>query len=215
MSEQNPPEPIPAEPNPTEPAGKKKKGKGLPTWVLFVGTFAIVSLLGNVVFGGNTWITSSVNFVNNTIASWSYEEDKSQDPFCLTGELSESDLANAATAVNEADALVQTTTGAISFASMTEDPEELAKAISTVRDSGPGYLVVGERLLTATNCTDETFKYLMEDFGNSMVSMGENFSQWDPQTLSEDPLLLITVTPLIESAATKARAILTYLENQG
>jgi len=36
----------------------KKKSKGLPTWVWFVGTFAIVSLLGNVVFGGNTWITT-------------------------------------------------------------------------------------------------------------------------------------------------------------
>jgi hypothetical protein len=47
-----------------------------------------------------------------------------------------------------------------------------------------------------------------------MVSMGENFSQWDPQTLSEDPVLLITVTPLIDSASTKARAILTYLEAQ-
>jgi len=204
MSEQTPP----------ESSDPKKKSKGLPTWVWFVGTFAIVSLVGNVVFGGNTWINSSVNFVNNTIASLSYEEDKSQDPFCLTGKLSESDLENAVTVVSEADSLVQTTTGAISYASISEDPEELAKAIGIVRESGPGYLVIGERLLTATDCADETFEYLMGDFGNSLVAMGENFSQWNPETLSEDPLLLITVTPLIESAATKAKAILTYVETQ-
>jgi hypothetical protein len=53
----------------------------------------------------------------------------------------------------------------------------------------------------------------MEDFGNSMIAMGKNFEKWDPETLLDDPLLLITVTPLIESAATKARAILTYVEN--
>ena len=204
MSEQTPPES-------SEP---KKKSKGLPTWVWFIGTFAAVSLLGNAVFGGNTWITAGVNFVNNTIATLTAEPDRSEDPFCLSGEVSETDRANALTVVNEADQLVQTTTGAISFASMSDDPEDLAQAISTVRDSGPGYLVIGERLLTATDCGDATFEYLMEDFGNSMVSMGENFSQWDPQTLSEDPVLLITVTPLIDSASTKARAILTYLEAQ-
>ena len=204
MSEQTPPES-------SEP---KKKSKGLPTWVWFIGTFAAVSLLGNAVFGGNTWITAGVNFVNNTIATLTAEPDRSEDPFCLSGEVSETDRANALTVVNEADLLVQTTTGAISFASMSDDPEDLAQAISTVRDSGPGYLVIGERLLTATDCGDATFEYLMEDFGNSMVSMGENFSQWDPQTLSEDPVLLITVTPLIDSASTKARAILTYLEAQ-
>jgi hypothetical protein len=204
MSEQTPPES-------SEP---KKKGKGLPTWLWFIGTFAIVSLAGNAVFGGNTWITAGVNFVNNTIATLTAEPDRSEDPFCLSGEVSETDRANALTVVNEADQLVQTTTGAISFASMSDDPEDLAQAISTVRDSGPGYLVIGERLLTATDCGDATFEYLMEDFGNSMVSMGENFSQWDPQTLSEDPVLLITVTPLIDSASTKARAILTYLEAQ-
>jgi hypothetical protein len=204
MSEQTPPES-------SEP---KKKSKGLPTWLWFIGTFAAVSLLGNAVFGGNTWITAGVNFVNNTIATLTAEPDRSEDPFCLSGEVSETDRANALTVVNEADLLVQTTTGAISFASMSDDPEDLAQAISTVRDSGPGYLVIGERLLTATDCGDATFEYLMEDFGNSMVSMGENFSQWDPQTLSEDPVLLITVTPLIDSASTKARAILTYLEAQ-
>ena len=45
-----------------------------------------------------------------------------------------------------------------------------------------------------------------------MVAMGENFSQWNPDSLLDDPLLLITVTPLIESAATQAKAILTYVE---
>ena len=131
----------------------------------------------------------------------------------MTGEVSEIDRENALEIVNEADALVQTTTGAIGYASLTEDPEELADAIGSVRESGPRYLVVGERLLTATDCGDETFEYLMEDFGNSMIAMGENFSQWDPDSLLDDPLLLITVTPLIESAATKAKAILTYVES--
>jgi hypothetical protein len=207
MSEQTPPEPISA-----IPAEPKKKGKGLPTWVWFVGTFAIVSLLGNIVFGGNTWINSGVNFVNSTIAALSYEEDTSQDPFCLTGEVTEIDRTNALSVVNEADQLVQSTTGAIGYASLTEDPAELDNAIAIVQESGPRYLVVGERMLTATDCQDPTFEYLMEDFGNSMIAMGENFSQWDPDSLLDDPLLLITVTPLIESAATKAKAILTYVE---
>lgn len=202
-----------SEQTPKEPSEPKKKSKGLPTWVWFVGTFVIVSLLGNVIFGGNTWITSGVNFVNNTIATLSYEEDNSQDEFCLTGQVTESDRENAVNVVTEADSLVQTTTGAIGYASLTEDPEELATAIGIVRDSGPRYLVVGERLLTATDCGDETFEYLMEDFGNSMVAMGENFSQWSPESLIDDPLLLITVAPLIESAATQARAILTYVES--
>jgi hypothetical protein len=53
----------------------------------------------------------------------------------------------------------------------------------------------------------------MEDFGTSLVDMGENFTQWNPESLATDPLLLITVTPLIENAASKAKAILTYVEN--
>jgi hypothetical protein len=211
MSEQTPPEQTP-EPIPAKPAEPKKKGKGLPTWVWFVGTFAIVSLLGNVIFGGNTWINTGVNFVNNTIAALTAEEDRSKDPFCLSGSVSEIDRANTLTVVNEADALVQTTTGAIGYASLTEDLGELANAIGTVRESGPRYLVIGERLLTASDCGDATYEYLMEDFGNSMVAMGENFSQWDPESLMDDPLLLVTVAPLIESAATKAKAILTYVE---
>jgi hypothetical protein len=213
MSEQNPPEPSLPEPIPAKPTEPKKKGKGLPTWVWFVGTFAIVSLLGNVIFGGNTWINTGINFVNNTIATLTAEEDTSQDPFCLTGEVTEIDRTNALSVVNEADQLVQSTTGAIGYASLTEDPEELENAIAMVRESGPRYLVVGQRMLTATDCQDPTFEYLMEDFGNSMIAMGENFSQWDPDSLLDDPLLLITVTPLIESAATKARAILTYVES--
>jgi hypothetical protein len=213
MSEQNPPEPSLPEPIPAKPTEPKKKGKGLPTWVWFVGTFAIVSLLGNVIFGGNTWINTGINFVNNTIATLTAEEDTSQDPFCLTGEVTEIDRTNALSVVNEADQLVQSTTGAIGYASLTEDPEELENAIAIVRESGPRYLVVGQRMLTATDCQDPTFEYLMEDFGNSMIAMGENFSQWDPDSLLDDPLLLITVTPLIESAATKARAILTYVES--
>jgi hypothetical protein len=200
---------------PENPKDPKNKPKGVPTWVWFVGTFAVVSLLGNVVFGGNTWINTSVNFINSTIASWQVEEDRSKDPFCLTGEVSAIDRENTLAVVTEADNLVQTTTGAIGYASMTEDLGELANAIMTVRESGPRYIELGERLLTAKECNDATYEYLMEDFGNSLVAMGENFGQWNPETLIDDPLLLITVTPLIETAATKARAILTYIEAQG
>jgi hypothetical protein len=195
------------------PQEPKKKSKGLPTWVWFVGTFAVVSVAGNAVFGGNTWINSSINFVNNTIASMQVEEDTSQNDFCLTGEVSEIDKANTLTVVTEADALVGTTTGAIGFASLAENADEMANAIQTVRESGPEYLRIGERLLTAKECGDPTYEYLMEDFGNAMVDMGENFGQWDPETLTTDPALLLTVTPLIETAASKARAILTYVEN--
>jgi hypothetical protein len=200
MSEQPPQEP-------------KKKSKGLPTWLLFVGTFAIVSLIGNVVFGGNTWINTGLNYVNNTIAAMSVVPDTSRDDFCLSGSVSESDRENALAVVTEAESLVQTTTGAIGFASLDEDPEQLVTGINIVRESGPRYLEIGERLLTAKGCKDETFEYLMQDFGTSMVDMGENFSQWNPESLATDPLLLVTVTPLIENAASKAKAILTYVEN--
>ena len=191
----------------------KKKSKGLPTWVWFVGTFAIVSLLGNVVFGGNTWITTSANFVTTSFNSLFPERDTSKDAFCLTGEVTDIDRENVLAVVTEAEALVGTTTGAIGYASLTSDPDELANAIGTVRESGPQYLVIGERLLTATDCADPTFEYLMKDFGGSLVEMSENFSEWDPETLTTNPLLLITVTPLIESAATKAQAIITYVES--
>lgn len=171
-----------------------------------------MSLVGNVVFGGNTWINSSINFVNNTIASLQVEEDRSKDPFCLTGSISEIDRTNALAVVTEADALVGTTTGAIGFASMATNADDLASAIKTVRESGPQYKLIGERLLTAKNCDDKTFAFLMEDFGNSLIEMSKNFSKWDPETLTSDPLLLISVTPQIETAATKARALLTFVE---
>jgi hypothetical protein len=200
MSEQPPQEP-------------KKKSKGLPTWIWFVGTFAVVSLVGNVVFGGNTWITASTNFLTTTFNSLFPERDTSKDAFCLTGSVTEIDRTNALAVVQEADAVVVSTTGAIGFAAQSTDPEGLAAAIGTVRQSGPQYLELGERLLTAKECGDPTFEYLMQDFGGSLVEMGDNFGQWDPETLTSDPLLLITVTPLIESAATKAKAILTYVES--
>jgi hypothetical protein len=207
MSELNPQEPVPAKPG--EP---KKEKKGAPTWVWFVGTFAIVSLLGNVVFGGNTWITTSINFVNNTIASLQAGTDSSQDNFCLTGEITEIDKANAYTVIGQAETLVAATTGAIGFASLSDEVEKLAEAIDTVRVSGPEYLKIGEKLLTAKNCNDPTFEYLMADFGNSLVDLSKNFSQWNPESLTTDPALLLTSTPLIDSAASKGTAILTYLE---
>jgi hypothetical protein len=195
------------------PQEPKKKSKGLPTWLWFTGTFAIVSLLGNVVFGGNTWITTSTNFISTTYASFFPERDTSQDAFCLTGKVSDIDRANTLSVVQEADALVIATTGAIGFAAQSSEPEALAAAIGTVQASGPQYLNIGERLSTAKDCADETFEYLMQDFGGSLIEMGENFGQWNPETLTTDPLLLITVAPLIESAATKARAILTYVDS--
>jgi hypothetical protein len=199
--------------NEQPPQEPKKKPKGLPTWLLFVGTFAIVSLIGNVIFGGNTWINNGMNYVNSTIAALTAERDTTRDDFCLSGSVSESDRENALAVVTEAESLVQTTTGAIGFASLNEEPEQLVTGINIVRESGPRYLEIGERLLTAKDCNDETFEYLMEDFGTSLVDMGENFTQWNPESLATDPLLLITVTPLIENAASKAKAILTYVEN--
>lgn len=196
------------------PQEKPKRPKGIPTWVWFIVTFAVISVLGNVVLGGNTWINSAWQFVNNTfLVNNSVPVDTSKDPFCLSGEISEIDKENTLAVVTEADALVGTTTGAIGFASLSDNPDDLAEAINTVRESGPTYLVLGERLLTAIDCNDPTYEYLMKDFGDSLVAMGENFSQWDPQTLTENPLLLVTVTPLIEQAATKAQAIITFVEN--
>jgi hypothetical protein len=198
------------EQSPQEP---KKKSKGIPTWIWFIGTFAVVSLAGNVVFGGNTWINTSANFITNSVNSLFPERDTSKDDFCLTGAVSEIDRTNLMAVISEAEALVGTTTGAIGYASLSDDPDQLAEAIGTVRESGPQYAVIGERLLTAQDCGDATFEYLMQDFGGSLVEMGNNFGQWDPETLTSDPLLLITVAPLIESAANKARAILTYVES--
>jgi len=193
------------------PQEPNKKSKGLPTWVWFAGTFAVVTLLGSAVFGGNTWVTTSTNFVANTYASLFPERDSSKDDFCLSGTVSEIDLENASMVVVEADALVGKTFAAISEASSTSDVDELATAIGTVRESGPQYLVIGQRLLTATDCADPEFENLMQEFGGSLVDLSENFGQWDPESLTVKPELLVTVTPLIESAITKAQAILTYL----
>jgi hypothetical protein len=199
MSEQPPQEP-------------KKKPKGLPTWGWFVGTFAIVSLVGNVVFGGNTWITTGMNFVNNTIASLQVEKDTSKDPFCLTGSISAIDKENALAVINEADALIGTTTGAIGYASITEDEVEQTNAITTIQESAPTYLALGERILTAKTCDDATFAFLMEDFGKTLVEMGENFDQWSLQAFSEKPELLSSVPTLIETAIVKAQALIKFVE---
>jgi hypothetical protein len=199
MSEQPPQEP-------------KKNSKGLPTWVWFVGTFAIVSLLGNVVFGGNTWITTGMNFINSTIASLQVEKDTSKDPFCLTGSISAIDKENATAAINEADALIGTTTGAIGYASMTEDEVEQTSAIVNIQESAPTYQALGERMLTAKSCDDATFAFLMEDFGNTLVEMSKNFDQWSLQALSEKPELLSSVPTLIETAVIKAQALIKFVE---
>jgi hypothetical protein len=199
MSEQPPQEP-------------KKKSKGLPTWVWFVGTFAIVSLIGNVVFGGNTWITTGMNFINSTVASFQVEKDTSKDPFCLTGSISASDKENATAVINEADALIGTTTGAIGYASMTEDEVEQTNAITTIQESAPTYKALGERILTAKACDDATFAFLMEDFGKTLLDMGENFDQWSLQAFSEKPELLSSVPTLIETAVIKAQALIKFVE---
>jgi hypothetical protein len=194
------------------PQEPKKKPKGLPTWVWFIGTFAIVSLVGNVVFGGNTWITTSMNFINSTIASLQVEKDTSKDAFCLTGSISAIDKENAPIAINEADALIGTTTGAIGYASVSDDLAEQANAILTIQQSGSKYLELGERFLTAKSCDDATFAFLMEDFGNTLIEMGENFEQWSPDGLFEKPELLSSVPTLIETAVVKAQALIKFVE---
>ena len=194
------------------PEEPKKKSKGLPTWVWFVGTFAIVSLLGNVVFGGNTWITTGMNFINSTIASLQVEKDTSKDPFCLTGSISAIDKENAIAAINEADALIGTTTGAIGYASMTEDEAEKTKAIVNIQESAATYLELGERIITAKSCDDATFAFLMEDFGNTLLDMGKNFDQWSLQAISDKPELLNSVPTLIETTIVKGQALIKFVE---
>jgi hypothetical protein len=198
------------EQSPQEP---KKKSKGLPTWVWFVGTFAIVSLLGNVVFGGNNWITTGMNFINSTIASLQVEKDTSKDPFCLTGSISGIDQENALAVFNEAEALIDSTIGAIGYASFTEDEAEKTKTISSIQESAPTYLALAERILTAKTCDDATFSFLMEDFGNTLVDMGENFDQWSLQAFSEKPELLVSVPTLIETADIKVQALIKFVES--
>ena len=197
------------EQSPQEP---KKKSKGLPTWVWFVGTFAVVSLVGNVVFGGNTWITTGMNFINSTVASLQVQKDTSKDDFCLTGSISAIDKENALAVINEADALIGTTTGAIGYASMTEDDTEKSNAIVTIAESAPTYLALGERMLTAKSCDDATFSFLMEDFGNTLIEMSKNFEQWSLQAISEKPELLGSVPTLIETAVVKAQALIKFVE---
>ena len=197
------------EQSPQEP---KKKSKGLPTWVWFVGTFAIVSLGGNIVFGGNTWITATNNFINTTIASLQVEKDTSQDPFCLTGSISAIDKENALTVINEADALIGSTTGTIGYASMTDDELQRTNAINAIAKSGPEYRTLGERILTAKDCDDATFSFLMEDFGKTMIEMSDNFEQWSLRTISEKPELLGAVPTLIETAVVKAQALIKFVE---
>jgi hypothetical protein len=194
------------------PQEPKKKSKGLPTWVWFIGTFAIVSLVGNVVFGGNTWITTSMNFINNTIASLQVEKDTSKDAFCLSGSISAIDKENAIAVINEADALIQSTTGMISYAVTTDDDTLLSQAVSTISESGPQFLELGNRIRTATNCEDETFSFLMEDFGSTMVEMGQNFNKWSLEALNTDPILLTNVPTLIETAIVKAQALIKFVE---
>jgi hypothetical protein len=199
MSEQPPQEP-------------KKNSKGLPTWAWFVGTFVIVSLLGNVVFGGNTWITTGMNFINSTIASSQVEKDTSKDAFCLTGSISAIDKENALIVINEADELISATTGAIGYASVSEDMAQQANTILAIQQSGPKYLELGQRILTAKSCDDPTFAFLMEDFGNTLISMGKNFEQWSPKALVEKPELLSSVPTLVETAVVKAQALIKFVE---
>jgi hypothetical protein len=194
------------------PQEPKKNSKGLPTWVWFVGTFVIVSLLGNVVFGGNTWITASMNVINSTVASLQVEKDTSKDAFCLTGSISAIDRENATAVIREADALIGSTTSAIGYASMTEDETEKTKAITIIQESAPTYRALGERIVTAVSCDDATFSFLMEDFGNTLVDMGENFDQWSLQALSDKPELLGSVPTLIETAIVKAQALIKFVE---
>jgi len=195
-----------------KPDEPKKKPKGAPTWVWFVGTFAIVSLLGNVVFGGNTWITAGINFINSTVASLQVEKDTSKDAFCLSGSISAIDRENATAVISEADALIGKTTGAIGYASMTEDEAEKTNAITTIQESATTYQALGQRILTAKACDDATFSFLMEDLGNTLIEMSENFHQWSLQTIAEKPELLGSVPTLIETAAVKAQALIKFVE---
>jgi hypothetical protein len=153
-----------------------------------------------------------MNFINSTIASLQVEKDTSKDPFCLTGSISAIDKENALTVINEADALINSTTSAIGYASFTEDDDEKTNAISSIQVSAPTYLALAERILSAKTCDDATFSFLMEDFGNTLVDMGENFDQWSLQAFGEKPELLSSVPTLIETAVIKAQALIKFVE---
>jgi hypothetical protein len=66
--------------------------------------------------------------------------------------------------------------------------------------------------LTAKACDDETFSVLREDFGNTLIVMGENFEQWSLDAFEEDPNLLTSVPTLIETAIVKAQALIKFVE---
>jgi hypothetical protein len=95
---------------------------------------------------------------------------------------------------------------------MTEVEEEKTKAITIIQESALTYRTLGERIFTAKTCDDATFAFLMEDFGNTLVEMGENFDQWSLQALSEKPELLSNVPTLIETAVIKAQALIKFVE---
>ena len=194
------------------PREPKKKPKGLPTWVWFVGTFAVVSVVGNVLLGGNTWITNGMNFINSTVASLQVEKDTSKDPFCLTGAIVESDRENALLIIGQADILIGSTAADIKSASSAEDAAQRTEAILRIQKSAPIYQALGERMLTSKNCDDATFSLLLEDFGNTMVTMGLNFEQWSPDALLERPELLMSVPGLVETAIVKAQELAKFLE---
>jgi hypothetical protein len=67
-------------------------------------------------------------------------------------------------------------------------------------------------MLTAKACDDATFSFLMEDFGNTMIEMSDNFEQWSLEALNTDPNLLTNVPTLIETAIIKAQALIKFVE---
>jgi hypothetical protein len=95
---------------------------------------------------------------------------------------------------------------------MTEDEAEKSDAIVSIQESASTYLELGERILTAKNCDDATFSFLMEDFGNTLIAMSENFDQWSLQAISDKPELLNSVPTLIETAIVKGQALIKFVE---
>jgi hypothetical protein len=52
----------------------------------------------------------------------------------------------------------------------------------------------------------------MEDFGNTLIAMSENFEQWSLQAISDKPELLTSVPTLIETAIVKGQALIKFVE---